>query len=136
MSEQENLVAELKEKAAQYVQYKNEITPIEKKCKSLNTSIKNLMEVLKVDDVALDDGSSLKYTISKSESLDEEKLIKQLKHFAPFTRCIRTKEYIDMEILESEIYHGELSDDALCAMDSCRKVKEIVKLEIKKGKKK
>jgi hypothetical protein len=135
MSEQELQVAELKEKATQYVQYKNEIAPIEKKCKALNTSIKSLMEVLKVDDVQLDDGSTLKYTISKSESLDEEKLIKQLKHFAPFTQCIKTKEYIDMDILESEIYHGDLSDDALCAMDSCRKTKEIVKLEIKKGKK-
>lgn len=136
MSEREKQLAELTQLAEDYVKYKNEITPIEKKCKSLNSSIKGLMEVLNLDEVPLENGTTVRYTVSKSESLDEYNLIKQLKHFAPFTKCIKTKEYIDMDILESEIYHGELSDDALCAMDSCRDVKEIVKLEIKKGKKK
>ena len=46
-----------------------------------------------------------------------------------------TKEYIDMDILEQEIYHGRLSQDALVAMDSCREVKEIQKLDIRKAKK-
>ncbi len=135
MSEQEKRLAELQNLAENYLKVKPELDVLDKKCKSLNTSIKALMETLNFDAFAVGD-KEIVYSVQKRESLDEEKLIKQLKHFAPFTKCIKTKEYIDMDILEGEIYHGELSDDALCAMDSCRNVKEIPMLKIVKGKKK
>lgn len=135
-SDTERMAVDLKNNVAQYVQFKSELDPLEKKCKSLNTNIKQLMELLKVEEVPLPNGSGVRYSVSKRESLDEEKLIKQLKQFAPDTQCIKTKEYIDMDILENEIYHGKLSDDAMCAMDSCRSTKLIPKLDIiKKGKK-
>ena len=135
MSEQEKQLAELQNLAENYLKVKPELDALDKKCKSLNTSIKALMETLNFDAFAVGD-KEIVYSVQKRESLDEEKLIKQLKHFAPFTKCIKTKEYIDMDILEGEIYNGELSDDALCAMDSCRNVKEIPMLKIVKGKKK
>ena len=135
MDNQEKQLAELRNSAIQYAKYKAEIDPLEKKCKTLNTTIKGLMEILNLDSVPLPDGSSVKYSMTTKETLDEEKLIKQLKHFAPDTECIKKKEYIDMDVLESEIYHGLLSDDALIAMDSCRNVKEIPKLTIEKPKK-
>lgn len=124
----------LEELASQYVQYKSELDPLEKKCKSINTSLKGLMELTQQDEVELSDGTKVKYSVTERTTFDEEKLIKQLKHFAPDTECIKTKEYVDMDILESEIYHGKLSNDAMVALDSCRETKEIPKLEIKKKK--
>ena len=131
----EKKIVELKNNAIQYVKYKEELDPLEKKCKSLNTTIKGLMELLSFDEVPISDGVRLVYTTSKRESIDEEKLIEKLKKYAPDTDCIKTREYIDMDILESEIYHGKLSGDALTAMDKCRNVKLIPKLAIKKAKK-
>jgi hypothetical protein len=124
----------LQDYAEQYADYKSKIEPLEKKCKSINTSIKQMMELYGIDVVPLADGRTLKYSVSTKDTLDEEKLIVQLKHFAPDTECIKTKEYIDMDILESEIYHGKLSNDAMVAMDGCRSTKEIPKLTIEKAK--
>lgn len=93
------------------------------------------MEVLGKEDIELDDGSRVVYSITKRESLDEDKLLVQLKKYAPDTQCIKTKEYIDMDVLENELYHDKLSSEALAAMDTCRNVKEIPTLNIRKAKK-
>ena len=125
----------LKHCAAEYVADKAEESKLKKRLESNNTSIKQLMELLNKEDVELDDGTKIVYGITKRESLDEDKLIKLLKEYAPDTQCIKKKEYIDMDILESEIYKGDFSEDAMLAMDSCRNVKEIPTLNIKKAKK-
>ena len=133
-NEIEKQTANLKVFASSYVKNKTELSSLEKKCDSLNASIKQLMETLKLDFVRVGKDKEIRYSIQTRESLDEERLIKLLKELAPDTNCIKTKEYIDMDVLENEIYHGELSDDALCAMDSCRKIKSIPRLDIKKVK--
>ena len=125
----------LKQCAAEYVTDKAEESKLKKRIEANNTSIKALMELLALDDVELDDGSKVCYGITKRESLDEEKLISLLHKYAPDTQCIKTKQYIDMDVLESEIYHDKLSDEAIAAMDGCRNVKEIPTLTIKKAKK-
>ena len=135
MDNSEQKIAELVNNAILYSKLKAEMDPLKKKCESLNTTIKGEMELLQMYDVPLPDGGIVKYSVSTRESLNEEKLLTQLKHFAPDTNCIKTKEYIDMDILESEIYHGKLSEDALTALDACREVKEIPKLTIEKPKK-
>lgn len=122
--------------AKEYVEAKSQEAKIKKKVESANSAIKQFMKKLKIPECTLDDGTVLQYSIQNRESLDEDKLLIQLKHFAPDTQCIKTKEYVDMDVLESEIYHGKLSDDAMVAMDSCRIVKEIERLDIKKAKKK
>lgn len=125
----------LKQWAAEYVVAKREADKFKKQAENLNTNIKSAMEILNMDEVELDDGSKVAYSVSKQEGLDEEKLITQLHKYAPNTKCIKTKEYIDMDILESELYNEKLSDEALAALDTCRTVKEIPKLTIKKAKK-
>lgn len=134
MPNNENQLVELREFASNYIKDKAELDKLDKRCKSLNTSIKQLMETLKLESVEID-GKEICYSVQTRESLDEDKLLIQLKQFAPDTECIKTKEYIDMDILENEIYHGKLSDDAMCAMDSCRNIKSIPRLDIKKVKK-
>ena len=125
----------LKQYATEYVADKAEESKLKKRLESNNTNIKQLMEVLGKEDIELDDGSRVVYSITKRESLDEEKLLVQLKKYAPDTQCIKTKEYIDMDILENELYHDKIPEVALAAMDTCRNVKEIPTLNIKKAKK-
>ena len=126
---------ELKQLASEYVSAKREFDTLKKKTDNLNQSLKANMELSNLDGIELDDGSKVCLGITKRESLDEDKLLVQLKKYAPDTDCIKTKEYIDMDILENEIYHEKLSSEALAAMDSCRNVKEIPTLTIKKAKK-
>lgn len=125
----------LKQCAAEYVADKAEESKLKKRLDSNNANIKQLMELLGREDIELDDGSRVVYSITKRESLDEDKLLVQLKKYAPDTQCIKTKEYIDMDVLENELYHDKIPDVALAAMDTCRNVKEIPTLNIKKAKK-
>lgn len=125
----------LKQYATEYVADKAEESRLKKRIETNNASIKTLMEMLAKDNVELDDGSKVCYGITKRESLDEDKLLGVLKKYAPDTQCIKTKEYIDMDVLENEIYHDKLPDVAVSAMDACRNVKEIPTLTIKKAKK-
>lgn len=136
MTEQEKLEKEqlLKSWASDYIETKQEAEKYKKQAENLNANIKQTMELLGKDEVELDDGSKVVYSISTSENLDEDKLIVQLHKYAPDTPCIKTKEYIDMDVLESEIYHEKLSSEALVALDMCRTVKETPKLIIKKAK--
>ena len=131
MTEQEKLL----QCAAEYVADKAEESKLKKRIESNNASIKALLELLGTDEVELPDGTRVVCSITKRESLNEEKAIAQLKMYAPDTNAIQTKEYIDMDILEGEIYRGILSDEALKAMDTCRNVKEIPTLTIRKAKK-
>ena len=137
MTDREQLV----QYATEYVKDKAEMDKLKKRVESNNTAIKQLLELLNEEAVELEDGTRIVYSVTRKESFAEEKLVTEkkliniIKHFAPDTQCIKTKEYIDMDVLENEIYHGKLSDDALCAMDSCRNVKEVPVLNIKKPKK-
>lgn len=137
MTEQEKQarMLELKERATEYASDKSIEATLKKKIENNNTSIKALFEMLGEDAITLDNGVTVCYGITRKESLDEEKLIGVLKTHAPDTECIKTKEYVDTDILESEIYHEKLSDRAMSALNDCRIVKEIPTLTIKKAKK-
>lgn len=137
MTEQEKQarMLELKERAAEYASDKAVEAVLKKKIENNNNSIKTLFEMLGEDAITLDNGVTVCYGITHKESLDEEKLISVLKVNAPDTECIKTKEYIDTDVLENEIYHEKFSDETMKAMDDCRIVKEIPTLTIKKAKK-
>ena len=137
MTEQEKYenTAKLMQKATEYVEDKEEESALKKRLDNNNKSIKALMELLGKDEVTLPGGDKVTYSITRRESLDEEKLMAILKKVAPETNCIKTKEYIDMDILENELYHEQLSGEAVVAMEQCRNVKEVPTLNIKKAKK-
>ncbi len=137
MTEQEKQarMLELKERATEYASDKSIEATLKKKIENNNTSIKALFEMLGEDAITLDNGVTVCYGITRKESLDEEKLIGVLKTHAPDTECIKTKEYVDTDVLENELYHEKFSEDAMKAMDECRVVKEVPTLTIKKAKK-
>lgn len=135
MTEHEEQASKLVACATEYAADKAIEGALKKRLDSNNKTIKALMELLKQDKVTTKDGDEVCYSVRTKEDLDEEALIKVLHKLAPETNCIKTKEYIDMDILESEIYHGLLSDETLKEMDKCKSVKEIPTLTIKKAKK-
>lgn len=126
---------ELQALAKEYVEQKAILDPLKKRVDSINSNIKLAMQALETDCVELEDGSKVVYSVSTSNDFNEEKLLTVLHKFAPDTQCIKTKEYIDTDILESELYHERFSNETLEKMDECRVVKEIPKLTIKKAKK-
>ena len=126
---------DLREMASAYIESKAELDKIKKRTDNLNADIKEAMELLNLEDVTFDDGSGVHYGITTKASLNEDMLLDKLKQFAPNTECIKTKEYIDMDILENEIYHDKLPKEAKDAMGDCMTTKEVPVLTIKKAKK-
>ena len=85
-------------------------------------------------------GYTVQRIVSERETLDEEKLLPILKdnwvklHGSMECPYIKTKEYIDMDALESAIYEAKLSPDVLKEMDTCRQTTTVVTLKCKKAK--
>ena len=128
---------ELKYLAQEYVEGKAELDKLKKRVDSINAQIKTEMENAKLNEVATESGAIVHYGKTRKESFDEDMLLIKLKQLMPDTDCIKTKEYVDMDILEGEIYHGLVPKDALIAMDKCKTVKLTPTLTIsnkKKGK--
>lgn len=117
-----------------YAENKADLDKIEKMCKSQNAEIKKHMEDLGEDEHTAG-GYTVKYIVSERESINEDRLLEILKkHEIPCV--IKTKEYVDMDALESYLYNVVMSDEMAADMASCREVKEVVQLRISKAKKK
>ena len=126
---------ELKQLAQEYVTNKAELDKLKKRVDSINSEIKTAMENAKLNEVETESGAIVRYGVTRKESMDEDMLLIKLKQFVPDTPCIKTKEYVDMDILEGEIYHGLIPKDALMAMDKCKSFKLTPTLTISKAKK-
>lgn len=110
-----------------------EFKQLKKLVESQKTDIKQQLDLMGESDYS-SGGYKVHCSVSTRESLNEDKLIQRLKKFAPDTECIKTKEYIDMEVLENEIYHEKLSAEAMTALNECKESKEVVTLTVKKEK--
>ena len=117
----------------QYAENKQMLDDYKKICDDENKQIKDLM------DEGSYEASGWKATksIQTRESMNEDKLLAVLKK-AGFnqTSIIKTKEYVDMNELESAIYNGLIEKDVLMEIDKCRESKEVVTLRISKVKEK
>lgn len=128
---------ELQVLAQEYVDGKEEMARLKKRVDSINAQIKTAMEEGKLNEIETESGAVVHYGKTRKEDFDEGMLLIKLKQLMPDTDCIKTKEYVDMDILEGEIYHGLVPKDALMAMDKCKTVKLTPTLTIsnkKKGK--
>lgn len=100
-----------------------------------NTRIKAIMEQLKITECKDLEGANIaKLTYQKKESFIEEKLIQFLKDNKCAKNIVKKKEYVDMDALESAIYHGDISETLVKEMASCKEVKTIPTLRISKVK--
>lgn len=123
----------LEELVVTYALNKNELDSYKKICDKENAEIKARMAELDMDEVIAGDYVA-KLTIQKRESMDEDMLLEILRN-NDYTDIIRTKEYVDMDLLEREIYNGNIDSDTLVAMQKCKSVKEVPTLKIVKAKK-
>lgn len=114
-----------------YYLNKAELDGYDKICKEENAKIKSKMDKIKQDTYAVDDLTA-KITIQRRESFNEAKLLEVVKKHD--IDCIRIKEYVDMDALESVIFSGAISKEALLELNSCKEVKEVQTLKITKKK--
>lgn len=112
----------------EYYETKETVDSLKKTCDELNTAIKTKMEANSQYAV---DGYTAKITIQKRESFKEEKLIETLKSLGA-NDAIKTKEYVDMDVLESMLFNKQFTNEGLELLDKCREVKEVKVLKVTK----
>ena len=113
----------------------NELSKILKKETSdLGNSIKEIMQKEGISK-SYSNGYIANLSTIKSETFNEEKLLDFMKTQEEFKDCIKTKEYVDMKILEDKIYEGLIQKDLLLKLNDYKETKDTVRLVVKKEKK-
>ncbi len=123
---------ELSKLIPQYYEHKQNLEEQKKIVDAENADIKREMEQQNIKDFEID-GLSAKYVVAKKETMLEDKLLAVLKEKG-YTDCIKTKEYVDMDVLESMLYHNQIDTDTIMNMDKCKKVTETIQLRVTKKK--
>lgn len=109
---------------------KQKLDNYKKSTEEYNKEIKKLMNQLNKTEFETDNGLVAKITVQNRESFNEDKLINTLRKLG-ITAPIKTKEYVDMDELENEIYNGFLDASELT---SCKVSKEVVTLKVSERK--
>ena len=109
----------------QYALNKNEADSYKKLADRDNALIKSLMKEEQLD--TFNAGThSAKITVQNRQTLNEDKLLELIKNIDR-QDLIKTKEFVDMDLLEKAIYNGEIDAGDL---DSCMTSKEVVTLKV------
>lgn len=111
---------------------KQKLDIYKKYTETANQEIKDLMHKLNINEFETDSSLIAKLTHKQSESFNEEKLLAKMKELN-IPGIIKTREYVDMEALENEIYNENINASELA---SCREIKETVALKVSKKKEK
>lgn len=114
----------------QYAENKSLLDDYKKICENENKQIKEMMEEGSYEA----GGYKATKTISTRESMNEDKLLALMQQYGVSydAGIIKTKDYVDMDALESAIYNGKIDKDLLMQIDKCRESKEVVTLRISK----
>ena len=139
MTLQEMINADLSEMVSSYADVKAREKEVKKDVDELNKNIKAAMIEGNISE-AHGGGYVATLTEQKREDFDEDKLItlfkKNLDTNPELKKCIKTKEYIDMEALENLIYNAEINISIVTEMRKCKVKKVTQVLRIKKDTKK
>lgn len=124
----------------EYATFKNELDTLKKVVDFLNKEIKDLM-IEENTDTAEYGGYKVSYIVQKKEQLDEDGLLEFLQNKLTIgsplrDSLIKTKEYIDMDELETAIYNGDIDSALVADMGKFTTIKEVPTLRISKAKKK
>lgn len=117
----------------QYCADKANFDALKKVCDLENSQIKEQM-LKEGKDTYSAGGYTVKRTVSSRESLNEDKLIEVLKKHK-IEGVVKTKEYVDLDELETYLYHNEPKDGFATDLANCKTVNEVVQLRISKAKK-
>jgi tRNA(Phe) wybutosine-synthesizing methylase Tyw3 len=114
----------------QYAKDKEQLDKIKKTTDEENTAIKTLMKEMDVKQYEAG-GYVAKYSVSTRETMNEDKLLNLLieKGYKE-SGIIKQRDYVDMDVLEKALYAGEVDEETVKLMDSCKDSKEVVTLRV------
>lgn len=119
-----------------YAQEKEASDSLKKSVESKNADIKKLMQSQNITELEAG-GYKAVCSVQQRETLNEAKLLELIKaNGIAIEGLVKTKEYVDMDVLEDLIYKEQIPEDVLVQMDPCIEVKEVVTLRVTKIKKK
>lgn len=98
---------ELNELAKTYKDICDRFNALEAEKKAYNGMIKTMMAENGIKKYVSPDGISLSVSISNRTTYDEEGLLK-FAHTVGIDGLIKTKEYVDMDVLENALYHKQI----------------------------
>ena len=115
-----------------YAENKAMLDDYKKICDEENKKIKELMDEGSYEA----NGYKATKSVQVRETMNEDKLLDVLQNISGSYEngLIKTKEYVDMDVLESMLYKGKIPKDILMQIDKCRETKEVVTLRISKVK--
>ena len=108
---------------ASYVKTKEEAEFYDRATKAYNEKIKQMMNELEITNGTF---AGYKVLVSRvtHETLNEAKLLNALKtHYNGETALIKTREYVDMDLLEQMLYRGEIDAEMLSLLEACKECK-------------
>ena len=132
-------MVELKELVDSYAQHNEDYNTLKK---IVDKEGKEIKERFALEDISEMQGDGFKVSVSirTTETLLEDKLLVLLKNSDidqdVLSKVVKTKEYIDMDALESAIYKGDITENVVATFDVCREVKETQVLKVTRDKKK
>lgn len=121
-------MVELKDYINYFALEKIKLDACKKRVEEYNKKIKEIMTNDNLS-VAESEDYVCKKIVSTRESLNEDKLLKILKENG-IDGAIKTKEYVDLDVLESMLYSNELDSDMTSKINQCFSTKEVVSLRI------
>ena len=95
-----------------------------------NSAVKELLNNNNLKSYLTDDGCKASLSVTEKVTFDEEKMIEYLKPFN-IPGLIKTKEYVDMDVLEDALYHNNIDAEKLAPF---RKVSTTETLRVSKVK--
>ena len=138
--EMEELEEELETLIPTYGSLDFELKNIKKKADGFKERIKTIVKSLGVRTYRAED-YEITYTEAERVSFKEDKLLIRLKEIVAnkdpkeFEGLIKTKEYVDMDVLENLLYHNKFDEAEISSISSCQEIKNIPTLKVKKVKK-
>lgn len=122
----------IEELIPRYALNKQELDSYTKLCKTENEQIK--AELVKLGENEYSSGGyTVKRIVAVKESMNEAKLLEVLR-LNGIEAPIKTREYVDMDALESYLYNNTPSADLARQLESCRTTTETVQLRLSKTK--
>jgi hypothetical protein len=129
----ESPIKSLDELVPQYCEDKSKLDALKKVVDSENAILKEQLYNSGTDTYSAG-GYTVKRTVSNRESLNEAKLMEVLRKHK-IEGIIKTKEYVDLDELETYLYHNEPTDEFATDLANCKTVTEVIQLRISKAKK-
>ena len=119
----------------EYGNHKAEFDELDKICKAENAELKRIMSEEGIDSLSAG-GYKVSYSVSERQTMNEDKLLALLQDkVSAESGIIKTKQYVDMDALESAIYNGAIPKEVIIEMDNCREKKQVATIRVSKEKK-